>query len=83
MKKELLKEIIKKKNNKDEFAIITNLNNGENCIYQKDKQLSKYFEEHKKKIDFYFNKKKKKKKIKIFKKKKKKKIFILKKKKMV
>jgi len=58
MKKELLKEIIKKKNNKDEFAIITNLNNGENCIYQKDKQLSKYFEEHKKKIDFYFNKKK-------------------------
>ncbi len=58
MKKEILKEIIKKKYNKDEFAIITNLNNGDNCIYQKGKQLSKNFEEHKKKINFYFNKKK-------------------------
>ena len=58
MKKEILKEIIKKKYNKDEFAIITNLNNGDNCIYKKGKQLSKNFEEHKKKINFYFNKKK-------------------------
>jgi len=58
MKKELLKEIIKKKNNKTEFAIITNLNDGESCIYQKDKPLSKNFEIYKKNIDFYFNKKK-------------------------
>ena len=58
MKKELLKEIIKKKNDKVEFAIITNLNNGESCIYQKDKQLSKSLEAHREKVDFYFNKKK-------------------------
>ena len=58
MKKKLLKEIIKKKNNKTEFAIITNLNDGESCIYQKDKPLSKNFKKQKQNIDFYFNKKK-------------------------
>ena len=52
MKKELLKEIIKKKINKTEFAIITNLNDGESCIYQKDKPLSKNFEVHKENIAF-------------------------------
>ena len=41
MKKELLKEIIRKKNNKDEFAIITNINNGKSCVYQKNKPLNK------------------------------------------
>ena len=58
MKKELLKEIIKKKINKTEFAIITNLNDGESCIYQKDKPLSKNFEVHKENIAFHFDKKK-------------------------
>ena len=58
MKKELLKEIIKKKINKSEFAIITNLKDGESCIYQKNKTLNKSFNKHKKKIDYYFNKKK-------------------------
>jgi len=58
MKKDLLKEIIKKKNNKDDFAIITNIDNGKSCIYQKHKALNKDFEEHKEKIDFYCNEKK-------------------------
>jgi len=58
MKKELLKEIIIKKNNKVEFAIITNLENGESCIYEKNKPLNKNFEEYKEKIDLYFNSKK-------------------------
>jgi|TARA_B110000438_G_C15776832_1_gene634429 xanthine dehydrogenase accessory factor len=58
MKKELLKEIIRKKNNKDEFAIITNINNGKSCVYQKNKPLNKNFEKHKEKIAFYFDKKK-------------------------
>ena len=58
MKKELLKEIIIKKNNKVEFAIITNLENGESCIYEKNKPLNKNFEKYKEKIDLYFNSKK-------------------------
>ena len=58
MKKELLKEIVKKKNNKTEFTIITNIKNGESCIYQKKKILNKSFEKDKQKIEFYFNKKK-------------------------
>jgi len=55
MKKDLIKEIIKKKNNKDDFAIITNIDNGKSCIYQKHKALNKDFEEHKEKIDFCCN----------------------------
>jgi xanthine dehydrogenase accessory factor len=58
MKKELLKEIIETKNSKKEFAIITNINTGENCIYKKNKQLNKSFDTYKEKIDFYLNKKK-------------------------
>ncbi len=37
MKKKLLEQIIKKKENKDEFAIITNIANGESCIFEKNK----------------------------------------------
>jgi len=44
MKKQLLKEIIEKKEKKIEFAIITNLENGESCIFEKDKALDKNFE---------------------------------------
>ena len=58
MKKELLKEIIKKKEKKIEFAIITNLENGEGCIFEKDKPLNKNFEKFKDKIISQFNKKK-------------------------
>ena len=58
MKKELLKEIIEKKEKKIEFAIITNLKNGECCIFEKNKPLDKNFEKYKDKITSQFNKKK-------------------------
>ena len=38
MKKQLLREIIKKKEKKIEFAIITNLENSESCIFEKNKK---------------------------------------------
>ena len=58
MKKQLLKEIIEKKGKKIEFAIITNLENGESCIFEKDKTLDKNFEKHEEKINSQFVKKK-------------------------
>ena len=57
MKKELLKKIIEKKKKKTEFAIITNLENGESCIFEKDMSLDKNFEKYKDKITSQFNKK--------------------------
>jgi len=58
MKKKLLQEIIKKKEKKIEFAIVTNLDNGESCIFEKDKILNKKFDKYKEKITSQFNKKK-------------------------
>ena len=46
MKKQLLDQIIKKKKNKNEFAIITNIENGESCIYEKNKPIDKNFEKY-------------------------------------
>ena len=46
MKLEILKEIIKKKEKKTEFAIITNLSSGESEIFEEDKPLSKNFEKY-------------------------------------
>ena len=57
MKKQLLKEIIDKKDKKMEFAIITNLDNGDSCIFEKSEPLNKNFEKHKDKINFQFQKK--------------------------
>ena len=57
MKKNLLNEIIKKKEKKIEFSIITNLKNGNSCIYEKNKSLDKDFVKYKDKIDLYFEKK--------------------------
>ena len=57
MKKELLKRIIEKKEKKIEFAIITNLENGEGCIFEKDKPLDENFEKYKEKITSQFHKK--------------------------
>jgi len=57
MKKKLLKEIIEKKNKKIEFSIITNLENGEGCIFEKNKPINKNFEKYKEKINFCFDKK--------------------------
>ena len=58
MKHSQLKEIIKKKASKIEFAIVTNLENGLSEIYEPGKSLSKEFEIHKKQIDNFFKLKK-------------------------
>ena len=58
MKKKLLKEIIEKKEKKIEFAILTNLKNGESCIFEKEKSLDKNFEKYREKIINQFSKKK-------------------------
>ena len=39
MKKKILKEIIEKKEKKIEFSIITNLENGEGFVYEKNKPI--------------------------------------------
>ena len=59
MKIQLLKNIIEKKEKKIEFAIITNLENGESCIFEKDKPIEKSFEKYREKIKSLFDKKKK------------------------
>ena len=58
MKKNLLDKIIKKKENKDEFAIITNITSGESCIFEKNKPIDKNFEKYLEQIKNYFEKKK-------------------------
>tara|TARA_B110000438_G_C15732880_1_gene614983 strand:- start:254 stop:934 length:681 start_codon:yes stop_codon:yes gene_type:complete len=58
MKKKILEEIIIKKKNKIEFAIITNLENSESFIYEKDKSIHKNFEKYSKEINLNFNMKK-------------------------
>ncbi len=54
MQKSLLKEIIKKKASKAEFAIITNLNTGESELFEHGKKLSKKFENYKNQIEDKF-----------------------------
>ena len=58
MKHSQLKEIIKKKASKTEFAIVTNLENGLSEIYEPGKSLSKEFELHKDQINNFFKLKK-------------------------
>ena len=58
MKHSQLKEIIKKKSSKNEFAIVTNLENGLSEIYEPGKLLNKEFEIHKEQIDNFFKLKK-------------------------
>jgi len=58
MKKQLLEQIIKKKNKKDEFAIITNISNGESFIFEKNKTIEKSFQKYSIEINNYFNNKK-------------------------
>jgi len=58
MKKQLLDQIIKKKENKDEFVIITNIANGESCIFEKNKTIDKNFEKYLEQIKICFEKKK-------------------------
>ena len=58
MKLKILQEIIKKKNSKTEFAIVTNLKNGDSEIFEKGKKLSKNFENYKDQIEIFFKTKK-------------------------
>jgi len=58
MKKQLLKEIIDKKDKKIEFAIITDIESGKSFIYEENKPIDKIFEKYKDKINLHFNKKK-------------------------
>jgi len=58
MKKQLLDQIIKNKENRSEFAIITNIANGESCIYETNKPIDKNFEKYLEQIKNYFEKKK-------------------------
>ena len=58
MKHSQLKKIIKKKSSKNEFAIVTNLENGLSEIYEPGKLLNKEFEIHKEQIENFFKFKK-------------------------
>ena len=51
MKVKILQEIIKKKETKTEFAIVTNLKNGESEIFEPGKPLSNEFKNHQEQIE--------------------------------
>ena len=58
MKIEVLKEIIERKSNKEKFAVLTNLSNGNCEIFNYGKQLSQNFKSYKNEIENYYNLKK-------------------------
>ena len=58
MQLKTLQEIIKKKENKSEFAIVTNLATGNSEIFEKGKSLSKDFEKFTDQINAFFQSKK-------------------------
>jgi len=58
MKKQLLDQIIKKKENKNEFAIITNLANGVSEIFETSKPLSNIFQKYNDQINNFYKSKK-------------------------
>ena len=58
MKLETLKKIIEKKKNNSEFAVVTNISNGESEIFEKNKSLSKEMEVYSNQINDFFNSKK-------------------------
>tara|TARA_Y100000741_G_scaffold206141_1_gene156867 strand:- start:215 stop:895 length:681 start_codon:yes stop_codon:yes gene_type:complete len=57
MKKQILEQIINKKNYKEEFALITNFLTGESFIFEKNKTINKNFENYSDEINNYFNNK--------------------------
>jgi len=57
MKKQLLEQIINKKNHKEEFAIITNISTGESFIFEKNKTIDKNFIKYSEEINIYFSNK--------------------------
>jgi xanthine dehydrogenase accessory factor len=58
MQLKILQEIIKKKNNKSEFAIITNLETSNSEIFELDKPIGKNFEKYKNQINEFYKSKK-------------------------
>ena len=58
MQLKTLQEIIKKKENKSEFAIVTNLTTGNSEIFEKEKPLSKDFEKFTDQINTFYKSKK-------------------------
>ena len=58
MQLKTLKEIIKKKENRSEFAIVTNLTTGNSEIFEKGKSLSKDFEKFTDQINTFYKSKK-------------------------
>ena len=58
MQLKILQEIIKKKKNKSEFAIITNLEKGTSEIFELNKPINKDFEKYKDQINYFYKNKK-------------------------
>ena len=58
MKLKVLKEVIKKKENRSEFAIITNLETGKSEIFEPNIVISEDFEKYKDKINGFYKDKK-------------------------
>jgi xanthine dehydrogenase accessory factor len=58
MQLKTLQEIIKKKENKSEFAIVTNLTTGNSEVFEKGKSLSKDFEKFIEQINVFYQSKK-------------------------
>ena len=58
MKLKILQEIIKKNDSKTEFAVVTNLKDGDSEIFEKGKKLSKNFESYQDQIEIFFKTKK-------------------------
>ena len=58
MQLKTLQEIIKKKENKSEFAIVTNLTTGNSEVFEKGKSLSKNFEKFIDQINVFYQSKK-------------------------
>ena len=58
MKLKVLKEVIKKKENRSEFAIITNLETGNSEIFEPNIPISEDFEKYKDKINGFYKDKK-------------------------
>ncbi len=58
MKKEILKEIIKRNSLKEDFAVLTNLSTGNSEIFNSKNLLSKEFKNYENKINNFYNLKK-------------------------
>ena len=55
MKTEILKEIIKRKSLKEDFAVLTNLSTGSSEIFDSKKLLSREFKNYENKIENFYN----------------------------